>query len=168
VELSNDTWSMQVQMLEYLERVWREPDNGIWETRGEPKRFTYSQAMIWAALDRMILRAEQIGLDAPVDRWRRLRTDVHDGICRFGFDAALNTFVRAYGSSEPDASLLLLPQIGFLPPDDPRIAGTIEAIGARLAKGGFIVRYIPEATQDGHPSTRRLSSHAASGMPTPC
>jgi GH15 family glucan-1,4-alpha-glucosidase len=148
---SSEAWRMAKALVEHLESVWREPDDGIWETRGHPKRFTYSQAMIWASLDRLIHHTEATGTAAPLERWKRLRTDIHAEICRRGFDPARNTFVRDFESRDLDASLLLLPQIGFLPPDDPRIVGTIEAIEQALRRDGFVFRYDDGATEDGLP-----------------
>jgi GH15 family glucan-1,4-alpha-glucosidase len=148
---SEEAWRMAAALADHLESVWREPDDGIWETRDKPKRFTHSQAMIWASLDRLIHHAEATRMDAPLTRWKRLRADIHAEIRQRGFDAARNTFVRDFGSRELDASLLLLPQIGFLPADDPRIRGTIEAIGSALCHGGFIIRYDDSVTADGLP-----------------
>ena len=146
-----DVWPMAAAMVEHLELVWREPDHGIWETRSESRRFTYSKAMIWASLDRLVRHAEATAMEAPLERWRRLRAEVHADVCRRGFDSAANTFVRDYDSCELDASLLLLPQIGFLPANDARIRGTIEAIGVALCRDGFLFRYDDERTDDGLP-----------------
>jgi GH15 family glucan-1,4-alpha-glucosidase len=151
---SEEAWRMAAALVEHLELVWREPDNGIWETRDQPKRFTYSQAMIWAGLDRLIHRAQAAAMDAPLERWKRLRADIHAEICQRGFDAAKNTFVRDFDSHDLDASLLLLPQIGFLPADDPRVRGTIEAIGSALSRDGFIIRYDDSITANGLPKGR--------------
>ena len=157
MQLSGVGWRMQARMIEHLEHVWREPDNGIWEIRNAPRRFTYSQAMAWAAVDRTIAKAEQDGFDAPLDRWRELRAAIHAEVCQEGYDSNLNSFVQAFGSPRLDASALLLPQIGFLPPDDPRIIGTVSAIGDRLQKGGFIFRYDTYAAR--WSSGRRSSLH---------
>jgi GH15 family glucan-1,4-alpha-glucosidase len=148
---SQEAWRMAAALADHLESVWREPDDGIWETRDKPRRFTHSQAMIWASLDRAIHHAEATHTDAPLTRWKRFRADIHAEICQRGFDAARNTFVRDLGSRELDASLLLLPQIGFLPAEDPRIRGTIEAIGAALCRDGFVYRYDDAVTADGLP-----------------
>jgi len=144
-------WQMQLRMGEHLEKVWREPDQGFWESRDRPKHFTHSQGMIWAAFDRIIARAEKDKLDAPLERWRKLRATILEDICQNGYDQALGSFKRDFESAELDANLLLLPQIGFLPPDDPRIIGTIKSIGRRLLRGGFILRYDTHASQDGLP-----------------
>ena len=148
---SEPAWRVQLAMVEQLEKGWQQPDRGIWESRDAPQFFTQSQAMIWAAFDRTIATAEEENLDAPLERWRALRDRIHARICAEGFNSEQNCFVRHFGSSELDASLLLLPQIGFLPPDDPRIVGTVDAIGARLMKDGFIMRYDSEASKDGLP-----------------
>lgn len=144
-------WRIQEQIVEHLARVWREPDQGIWETRSGARRFTHSQAMIWAAVDRMIAAGEEGGSDAPLDRWRRLRAAIHAEICRCGFSPKLGAFTRDFDSEALDASVLLLPQIGFLPPDDPRIVGTVDAIGRRLCRDGFIRRYDAHVSDDGLP-----------------
>jgi len=148
---SQPAWQVQVAMVEHLEKIWQQPDRGIWESRDLPQRFTQSQAMLWAAFDRAISTAERENLDAPLDRWRAVRDQLHREICEQGWNAELNSFVRYFGSDELDASVLLLPQIGFLPATDPRIAGTVAAIGQRLKKDGFIMRYDSEASKDGLP-----------------
>ncbi len=144
-----DGWRLVKAMIEHLETIWGEPDDGIWEARGAPKRFVHSQAMIWAAIDRGVRRAEDGGLEAPLTRWRALRDQIHAEICRRGFQPEMNSFVRDYGSNAVDASLLLLPQIGFLPADDPRILGTIAAIQSRLFHQGFVLR---QDEDDGDPA----------------
>jgi GH15 family glucan-1,4-alpha-glucosidase len=148
---SEEAWRMAAALVVHLESVWQEPDDGIWETRNQAKRFTHSQAMIWVSLDRMIRRAAATGMDAPIERWTRLRAEIHAEICQRGFDAARNSFVREFDAHELDASLLLLPQIGFLPSDDPRIRGTIEAIEGALCRDGFVFRYDESVTDDGLP-----------------
>ena len=139
---------MQEAVADRLSLAWREPDDGIWETRAGAKLFTLSRAMIWTALDRTIRAAEQAGRK-PRDRWRAAREAVHEETCRRGFRPALNSFVRDFESDELDASLLLLLHIGFLPPNDPRIVGTVEAIGRELSVEGFIRRQKREASVRG-------------------
>src|SRR5215831_4685971 len=129
---SESGWALQQAFLSHLERIWTEPDEGIWETRGGPQHFTYSKVMAWVAFDRSIKSAEQFGLEAPLDRWRQLAAAIHADVCRRGFDQELGSFVQSYGSKHLDASLLLLPLVGFLPPDDPRVRGTLQAIERRL------------------------------------
>jgi len=124
---------------------------GIWEVRGGREHFTYSKAMAWVAFDRAIKSAEKYNLPGPVDRWRQIRNHIHNDVCERGFDDELCSFVRSYGSKELDASLLLLPVIGFLPPQDPRIIGTVEAIERGLMSDGLVRRYDTEKSDDGLP-----------------
>ncbi|HEU4662774.1 MAG TPA: glycoside hydrolase family 15 protein [Dokdonella sp.] len=145
-------WALQRALLAHLETIWREPDAGIWEGRGDPAAFTYSRVMAWVAFDRAVKSVERIGLDGPVARWRRLRTRIHREVCTKGYDRGRGTFVRAYGSSDLDASLLLMPQLGFLPPDDPRIVGTVAAIERKLVRRGFVLRYDSAEADDGLPA----------------
>jgi GH15 family glucan-1,4-alpha-glucosidase len=142
-------WAIQRAMLDHLAEVWREPDHGIWEVRGEPKQFTYSKAMAWVAVDRAVKSVEQFGLEGPLETWKALRAEIHEDVCRNGFDAGLGSFVQSYGSGKLDASLLQLPCLGFLPPQDPRIRGTVEAVERNLLADGFVLRYDPSETDDG-------------------
>ena len=144
---SDLAWRLQLRMVEHLESVWQQPDSGIWEARGHRRRFTHSQAMIWAAVDRMIRHGEAEHPEAPLARWREWRARIHHEICHRGYNSELNSFVRCFDAATVDASLLLLPQIGFLPPEDPRIRGTVAAIGDRLCRDGFVFRH--EADDDG-------------------
>jgi len=138
-------------LLEHLEDIWQRPDEGIWETRGGREQFTYSKVMAWVAFDRAILIANKLGCDAPIDKWQKLRDIIHEEICRKAFNPEMNSFVRFYGAQQLDASLLLLPIVGFLPATDPRIRGTIEAIERVLMKDGFVMRYDTEKVKDGLP-----------------
>jgi len=138
---TEEAWSVQRDLLDVLESRWREPDSGLWEMRDETQQFVHSKMMAWVGFDRAVQAVEQFGFDGPVDRWRRLRDDVHDDVCEHGYDANRNTFVQAYGSSDLDAALLLMPQTGFLPADDPRVVGTVEAIGRELSHDGLVYRY---------------------------
>jgi GH15 family glucan-1,4-alpha-glucosidase len=149
---SDFAWALQTALLTTLERVWREPDEGIWEVRGGRRHFTFSKAMAWVAFDRGVKAVEEFGLEGPVDRWRSLRDEVHADVCRNGFDPELGSFVQSYGSKALDASLLLLPTLGFLPIDDQRIIGTIEAIERDLVEDGLVLRYDTRVAQDGLPS----------------
>jgi GH15 family glucan-1,4-alpha-glucosidase len=144
-------WDAQVKFLEYLARIWREPDQGIWEMRGPAQHFTYSKVMAWVAFDRTIKSAENFGLEGPLDDWRKLRDEICDDVCRHGYNKKLGTFAQAYGSDQLDASLLLLPNVGFLPVTDPRIAGTIKAIEQRLLHDGLVMRYCTEDVEDALP-----------------
>src|SRR6185436_16522217 len=121
-------WSIQIVLLRFLESNWQQPDEGIWEIRGPPRHFTHSKVMAWVAFDRAVKDVETFGLEGPVERWREVRDAIHHEVCESGFDAQRNTFVQSFGSPHLDASLLLIPQVGFLPPDDLRVRGTIAAI----------------------------------------
>jgi GH15 family glucan-1,4-alpha-glucosidase len=139
-------------MLDHLAEAWRDPDEGIWEIRGERRHFTHSKVMTWVAFDRAVRTVEQQGLDGPEDRWRELRDEIFAEVCERGFDEELGSFTQSYGSKELDASLLLLPLVGFLPATDPRIGGTIEAIERELLQDGLVLRYrTQEAGVDGLP-----------------
>ena len=144
-------WDMQRAFLDHLEQIWTKPDEGIWEVRGGNRQFTYSKVMAWVAFDRAIKSAEEFKLDGPLDRWRAVAAEIHADVCRRGFDARLGSFVQAYGGEQLDASLLLLPEVGFLPPDDARVRGTLRAIEERLLVDGFVMRYDTEHSQDGLP-----------------
>ena len=146
-----DAWCLQQALLEHLEAVWRQPDEGIWEVRGPRRQFTHSKVMAWTAVDRAIQAVEHIGLDGSLDRWRTLRGEIHDEVCRQGYDPQRNTFVQYYGSRELDASLLMIPLVGFLPADDPRVLGTIEALQRELLRDGFMMRYSVSPGVDGLP-----------------
>src|SRR5262249_3802238 len=134
-------WSLQRNLLEFLEGAWDRPDNGIWEVRGPRRHVTHSKVLAGVAFDRAVQAVESLGLEGHVERWRRLRQELHDEVCREGFHSGLNSFTQSYGSDELDAATLLIPLVGFLPPDDPRVLGTIEAIEERLMVDGFVERY---------------------------
>ena len=142
-------WELQRALLAHLETVWRAPDEGIWEVRSGRHHFTHSKVMAWVAFDRSIKAVEAFGLDGPVDRWRRIRTEIHEEVCRRAFNTKIGSFVQAYDSDLLDASALLIPQVGFLPPEDARVQGTIKAIERKLLRGGFVLRYDTAATDDG-------------------
>jgi GH15 family glucan-1,4-alpha-glucosidase len=147
-----DAWSLQKKLLEYLETGWAQPDEGIWEIRGPRRHFTHSKVMCWVAFDRAVRAIEDQGLDGPVDRWRRIRDEIHDEVCRKGYDPKIASFVQSYGSKELDASLLLIPLVGFLPADDERVAETIDAIQRTLMRDGLVLRYLThEEGVDGLP-----------------
>jgi GH15 family glucan-1,4-alpha-glucosidase len=145
-------WAFQRTLLEHLETICDHPDQGMWETRGPARHFTYSKVMTWVALDRGIRNAEGLPFDGPLDRWRALRERIHREVCERGYDASRQTFVQSFGSRELDASLLLLPTTGFLPAHDPRILGTVAAIERDLLVDGFVLRYRTEQTDDGLPA----------------
>jgi GH15 family glucan-1,4-alpha-glucosidase len=149
---SESRWDLQREFIGRLEQIWSNTDCGIWEVRGEKRHFTYSKAMAWVAFDRTIKSAERFGLNGPVEHWKKIRDEIHADVCKLGFDTALNTFVRSYGSKQLDASLLLLPVIGFLPPEDPRIRATVEAVERTLVTDGLVRRYNTDAADDGLPA----------------
>ena len=134
-------WRRSLALMRFLEEIWHQPDEGIWEVRGPSRPFTHSRVMAWVAFDRAVRAVEEFGLEGPVDEWGKLRDEIHAEVCRDGFDAQRGTFTQYYGSKELDASLLLLPTMGFLPADDPRILGTIEAVRRELCEDGFVYRY---------------------------
>ncbi|MBL1099856.1 glycoside hydrolase family 15 protein [Streptomyces coffeae] len=139
---------LQLKLIRYLEEHWDEPDEGIWEVRGPRRHFVHSKVMAWVAVDRTVKLIESGDVDGPLERWRELRDEIHRDVCEKGYDAERNTFTQSYGSKELDASLLLIPQMGFLPPDDKRVIGTIEAIQRELSTSdGFVLRY-PTAGED--------------------
>ena len=134
-------WSLQRTLMDFLEGVWDRPDEGIWEVRGPRRHFTHSKVLAWVAFDRAVQGVERFGLRGPVDRWRRLRADIHAEVLREGFNVELNSFTQSYGSDELDASTLLIPILGFLPADDPRVVGTVDAVMRELMRDGFVERY---------------------------
>jgi GH15 family glucan-1,4-alpha-glucosidase len=142
-------WDLQQALLEHLEKIWPERDNGLWEARSGRDHYTFSKVMAWVAFDRAIKSAESFKLPGPVDRWRSIRDQIHSDVCERGFDNELVSFVRAYGSKELDASLLLLPALGFLPPEDPRVRATVEAIERELLVDGLVLRYDTVKSDDG-------------------
>jgi GH15 family glucan-1,4-alpha-glucosidase len=151
LEASPFAWSLQVNLLEYLETIWERPDQGIWEIRGEPRHFTFSKVMAWVAFDRAIKSVEQYGFEGPRAHWEDLRRRIAAEILERGYDPKRNTFVQYYGARDLDASLLLIPQLGFLPPEDPRVRGTIEAVERELVQDGFVCRYPSRPGADGLP-----------------
>ena len=140
-----DGWSLQRALLDYLEGHWSDLDNGLWEIRGEPRAFVHSRVLAWAGVDRAVRAVTEHGLDGPVDRWRDLRDTIRDDVLVHGYDARRNTFTQFYGSRGVDAALLLLPRVGFLPWDDPRVVGTVEAVRRELDADGLLLRYDPSA-----------------------
>jgi GH15 family glucan-1,4-alpha-glucosidase len=149
VEPDAEAWRMQTVLMQFIAEKWVEPDSGIWEVRGPRRHFTHSKLMAWVGVDRAISGVEQYGLEGPVEAWRTLRARIHGDICRNGYSAKRNSFVQHYSGNDLDASLLLMPTVGFLPPTDPRIIGTVEAIGRELTVDGFVLRYRSETGVDG-------------------
>jgi GH15 family glucan-1,4-alpha-glucosidase len=145
------SWDIQVALMEYLEGAWDQPDNGLWEMRGPRRHFTHSKVMAWVAADRMVKAVRTSGLPGPAERWAALRSEIHADVMTKGFDEKLNTFVQSYGSTELDASLLLIPRVGFLPHRHPRVVGTVDAIQQGLSDDGLVLRYRTQSGHDGLP-----------------
>jgi GH15 family glucan-1,4-alpha-glucosidase len=148
---ADEAWSLGRALLGFLEGAWREPDEGIWEVRGPARHFTHSKVMAWVAFDRGVKSVEQFGRPGPVDRWRALREEIHREVCREGYDSERGSFVQHYGSKDLDASLLMIPLVGFLPPEDERVRGTVAAIERELMHDGFVRRYESRQELDGLP-----------------
>ncbi len=146
VALDERDWAVQCHLAEYLEMHWREPDEGIWEVRGPRRHFVHSKMMAWVAFDRLVKSVERYGTVGPADRWRKIRDEIHREVCQRGFNDELNSFVQSYDSKELDASLLMMPLVGFLPVSDPRVAGTVGAIQKHLTYDGYVARYRLEST----------------------
>jgi len=142
------TWALECAVLQHLAEVWDQPDHGIWERRGQPRHYVFSKVMTWVAFDRGIKSAETFGFKAPLLHWRALREAIHRDVCDRGFDVEENAFVESYGSKMLDASVLLLPSVGFLPPDDPRIRGTIAAVEKHMMRDGFVLRHDPREVSE--------------------
>jgi GH15 family glucan-1,4-alpha-glucosidase len=142
-------WALQRKLVDNLVHRWRRPDHGLWEIRGPQRRFTHSRIMTWVAFDRAVKAVEDDGLPGPADVWRKSRDQVREEILEMGFHQDRNTFVQHYDTDEVDASLLLIPMVGFLPADDPRFLGTIDAVERDLIRDGLVVRYRPETGVDG-------------------
>jgi GH15 family glucan-1,4-alpha-glucosidase len=151
VDSDGSGWALEKHLVQFVIDHWQEPDEGLWEVRGPRRHFTHSKVLAWVALDRAVGAVEKYGLDGPVDDWRRVRQQIHDDVCTNGFDAERNTFVQAYGATELDASLLLIPLVHFLPATDPRMLGTIAMIRKELMHDGFVLRYRTDETDDGLP-----------------
>ena len=141
LELDASAWALEKLILDFVAKAWREPDEGIWEVRGPQRHFVHSKVLAWVAFDRAIKSAEAFHLDGPVEQWRATRQEIHDDVCKQGYNEALGTFTQYYGSTELDASLLQIPLVGFLPCKDPRVRGTIAAVERELYEDGFLHRY---------------------------
>ncbi len=145
------SWNLQRSLVDQLEQIWDQPDDGIWEIRGKRRHFVHSKVMAWVGVDRAVRTIQEFGEKGPLDRWIRLRAEIHGEICRFGYSNEINSFVQYFGSKELDASLLLLPTVGFLPPEDPRIVNTVAAIEKHLMHNGLVARYNTRSAVDGVP-----------------
>jgi GH15 family glucan-1,4-alpha-glucosidase len=152
IEAHDTEWPFQRALLDHLASVWQRADEGIWEVRGGSRQFTHSKVMAWVALDRGIRAVEEHGVPGPAGEWRALRQRIHDEVCARAFDSGLDSFVQSYGSTELDASLLLLPTVGFLPASDARVLGTIAAVERHLLRDGFVLRYDTGRSDDGLPA----------------
>jgi GH15 family glucan-1,4-alpha-glucosidase len=149
---ANDaSWALECALMAHLETIWDQPDDGIWEVRGGRKHFTHSKVMAWVAFDRAVRSIEEYGLEGPLDHWRSIRDTIHKQVCDKGFDAEQNSFVQSFGVTALDASLLLIPMVGFLPPHDARVRGTLAAIERNLVRDGFVLRYNTNEETDGLP-----------------
>jgi GH15 family glucan-1,4-alpha-glucosidase len=147
----DDAWRVARELINFLETAWEQPDEGIWEVRGPRRPFVHSRVMAWVAVDRAIKTVERTGVKGPIEKWKALRARIHDDVCRRGFSSSRGAFVQYYGAETLDASLLMMPLVGFLPANHPRVAGTIEAIQRELMSGGLVRRYLTEAGADGLP-----------------
>ncbi|MBO0700136.1 MAG: glycoside hydrolase family 15 protein, partial [Zavarzinella sp.] len=147
-----DGWRVSRKLLEWLANNWHQPDDGIWEVRGPRRQFVHSKVMAWVGFDRAVKAVERFGRNGPGREWARVRDAIHWEVCEKGFDRKRNAFVQAYGSENLDASLLTIPLVGFLPPNDPRVLGTVQAIERELMHDGFVARYDTKATDDGLPA----------------
>ncbi len=168
----DQAWAMQRALVDHLAKNWQEPDNGLWEIRGPQRHFTHSRAMVWAAFERAVTAVERHGLRGPLDRWREIRDAVREEVLTRGFNAEANTFTQHYDTAEVDASLLVLPLIGFIEGDDPRMLGTIEAVERDLMRDGLLLRYRTQSGVDGLPGDEHpflacsfwlVSAYAAAG-----
>jgi GH15 family glucan-1,4-alpha-glucosidase len=151
LEINEADWKLERALVGFLELAWEQPDEGIWEVRGPRRHFTHSKMMAWVAFDRAVKTVESFGQEGPVEHWRELRDTIHQQVCEHGYDSERNTFVQSYGSKELDASLLMMPLVGFLPVEDPRVRGTVDAIQRHLLHDGFVRRYDTRSPVDGLP-----------------
>jgi GH15 family glucan-1,4-alpha-glucosidase len=145
----DNAWSLQRVVLDELESTWASPDQSLWEMRGDPRHFVHSKVMAWVGFDRAVLAVEQFGLKGPVEQWKATRDQIHEEVCQQGYDTDRGTFTQSYGSTTLDAATLLIPQVGFLPPNDPRVIGTVDTIARDLTRNGFVLRYDTTAAGDG-------------------
>jgi GH15 family glucan-1,4-alpha-glucosidase len=149
IAADGSAWALQLELLKHFETISDQPDRGIWEMRGDARQFTHSKVMAWVAFDRAVKAVEQFGHEGALDAWRAVRSRIHDEVCREAFDPDIGAFVQSYGSKQLDASVLLIPLVGFLPADDPRVRGTVEAIERNRVQDGFVTRYDRGARCDG-------------------
>jgi GH15 family glucan-1,4-alpha-glucosidase len=148
LKVDEETWALARAVIEHIEKVWDQPDHGIWERRGEPRHYVSSKVLTWVAFDRAIKGAERFGFEAPFERWRMLRDEICRDVCERGFDPVQNAFIESYGSQLLDASILLMPAVGFLPASDPRVRGTLAALEKHMMRDGFVLRHDPREISD--------------------
>jgi GH15 family glucan-1,4-alpha-glucosidase len=148
LQLDEGSWDLECVVLDHLAEIWNQPDHGVWERRGDGQHYVSSKLMTWVAFDRGIKSAETFGFKAPLDQWRALRDTIHRDVCEKGFNREQNAFVQSYGSQVLDASVLLLPSVGFLPARDPRVLGTLAAIEKYMMRDGFVLRHDPREVTD--------------------
>ncbi len=148
VECDENAWRLELNLMEFLEKIWRDPDEGIWEVRGPRRHFTHSKVMAWVAADRTVKAIERFGLPGDAARWRKMRDEIHADVCSRGFNESVNSFVQYYGAEETDAALLMIPLVGFLPATDPRMRGTVEFVEKTLLRDGFVDRYHTHVSLD--------------------
>jgi GH15 family glucan-1,4-alpha-glucosidase len=151
LEADAHAWRFQRAVLDFLESAWHEPDEGIWEVRGPRRHFVHSKVMAWVAFDRAVQAVERFGRSGNADRFKRVREEIHREVCEKGWDSERGTFTQSYGSQALDAATLLIPRVGFLPGDDPRVVGTVEAVQRELVEDGFVLRYPTNEADDGLP-----------------
>jgi GH15 family glucan-1,4-alpha-glucosidase len=151
VKAEGSSWDLELALVLNLEKIWDQPDEGIWEVRGGKRHFTHSKVMAWVAFDRALRSAQEFGKDAPLERWSAIRDRIHAEVCAKGFDRERNSFVQYYGSTALDASLLMIPLVGFLPASDARVKATLDAIERELLHDGFVHRYQTSRGTDGLP-----------------
>jgi GH15 family glucan-1,4-alpha-glucosidase len=151
LEEDSRAWDVALVLMDFLESGWKQPDAGLWEVRGEPQHFTYSKVMAWVAFDRAVKSVEKYRMEGPVAHWRQMRDTIHREVCQRGYNSRRGAFTQSYGSDNLDASLLLLPLVGFVSPRDPRMVGTVRAIESELMRDGLVRRYHTHETDDGLP-----------------
>jgi GH15 family glucan-1,4-alpha-glucosidase len=159
IQCDENAWRLELNLMQFLEKIWRDPDEGIWEVRGPRRNFTHSKVMAWVAADRTVKAIEKFGLPGDAARWKKMRADIHADVCQRGFSQKQNSFVQYYGAEETDASLLMIPLVGFLPPTDPRVRGTVECVERTLLRDGFVDRYHTEVSID------KLPEHEGAFLP---
>jgi GH15 family glucan-1,4-alpha-glucosidase len=147
-EMDGDHWHLERHLINFVAENWNKPDEGIWEIRGPRRHFTHSKVMAWVAMDRAVRNVEDFGMEGEVERWREVRREIHREVCEQGYSEKRGSFTQFYGSTQLDAALLMIPLVGFLPPDDPRVRSTVELIERELMVDGYVMRYLPDASAE--------------------